>query len=116
MNASPMDDAAEQSVREEHLAGKPWNLRIIRKYIVRSRRGRWADSQSWHAQHGQQHATPPTLHIGSQSELNGEIDLQTLIAIALAVATGLVVVGHASTRRFARPRCAPKVDCRNRKT
>jgi hypothetical protein len=42
---------------------------------------------------GQQHATPPPLHIGSQSESNGEIDLQTLIAIALTVATGLVVVG-----------------------
>ena len=36
---------------------------------------------------------PPTLQSGSQSGSNGEIDLQTLIAIALTVATGLVVVG-----------------------
>ena len=101
--STPMDDAAEQSVQEEHtppaspetsastastsseadavagparkvkLAGGPYNVGMPNT--------------------GQLHATPPTLHIGSQSESNGEIDPQTLIAIALTVATGLVVVG-----------------------
>jgi len=96
------DDAAEQSVQEQHtppastetsastatssqadaviraarkveLAGGPHNVRMPNT--------------------GQQRATPPTLQSGSQSGSNGEIDLQTLIAISLTVATGLVVVG-----------------------
>ena len=99
---TPMDAAAEQSVQEEHtppastetsastatssqadavigaarkvdLAGGPHNVGMPNS--------------------GQQRATPPTPQSGSQSGSNGEIDLQTLIAISLTVATGLVVVG-----------------------
>ena len=101
--STPMDAAAEQSVQEEH--SPPASPETSASTASTSSE---ADAVAGPARKvelasgphnvgmpntGQQHATPPPLHIGSQSESNGEIDLQTLIAIALTVATGLVVVG-----------------------
>jgi len=97
-----MDDAAEQSVQEEHAT--PASTETSASTATSSQ----ADAVIGAARKvelaggphnvgmpntGQQRATPPTLQSGSQSGSNGEIDLQTLIAISLTVATGLVVVG-----------------------
>jgi hypothetical protein len=100
--ATLMDDAAEQSVREEH--NPPASPETFASTATSSQ----ADAVTGPARKvelagsphnvgmpdtGQRHSTPPMLQSGSQSGSNGEIDLQTLIAIALTVATGLVVVG-----------------------
>jgi hypothetical protein len=99
---TPMDDAAEQSVQEEHTP--PASTETSASTATSSQ----ADAVIGAARKvdraggrhnvgmpntGQQRATPPTLQSGSQSGSNGEIGLQTLIAISLTVATGLVVVG-----------------------
>ena len=92
--STPMDDAAEQSVREEHTPpASPETSASTANTSSEADAVAGPTRKVGMPNTGQQHATPPTLHIGSQSESNGEIDLQTLIAIALAVATGLVVVG-----------------------
>ena len=100
--STPMDDAAEQSVQEEHTP--PASTETSASTATSSQ----ADAVIGAARKvdlaggphnvgmpntGQQRATPPTLQSSSQSGSNGEIDLQTLIAISLTVATGLVVVG-----------------------
>ena len=99
---TPMDDAAKQSVQEDH--PPPASTETSASTATSSQ----ADAVIGAARKvelsggphnvgmpntGQRRATPPTLQSGSQSGSNGEIDLQTLIAISLTVATGLVVVG-----------------------